>query len=143
MSITHNSVSNYKIYYLTQEQYDMLATTGSITVDGQTIQYDANAEYRTPDTSTGNSLVTISGMTPTITAEANTRYVCGEVTTLSFTPPASGVCDVIFASGTTATVLTVPSTVKWANGFDPTSLDANTTYELNICDGLGVAVSWT
>jgi len=143
MSITHNSVSNYKIYYLTQEQYDMLATMGSITVDGQTIQYDANAEYRTPDTSTGNSLVTISGTTPTIDAVAGMRYVCGEVTTLSLTPPASGVCDVIFTSGTTATVLTVPSTVKWANGFDPQSLDANTTYELNICDGLGVAVSWT
>ena len=87
--------------------------------------------------------VTVSGTAPTITAEANTRYVCGEVTTLSFTPPASGVCDVIFTSGTTATVLTVPSTVKWANDFDPTSLDANTTYELNICDGLGVAASWT
>ena len=49
----------------------------------------------------------------------------------------------VFTSGATATVLTVPSTVKWANGFDPTSLDANTTYELNIMDGLGVACAWT
>jgi len=87
--------------------------------------------------------VTVPGTAPTITAASNTRYVCGEVTTLSLTPPASGVCDVIFTSGTTATVLTVPSTVKWANGFDPQSLDANTTYELNICDGLGVAAAWT
>lgn len=50
MSITHESVSNYKIYYLEQAQYDALVTTGSITVDGQTITYDPNAEYRTTDT---------------------------------------------------------------------------------------------
>jgi hypothetical protein len=34
-------------------------------------------------------------------------------------------------------------TVRWANGFDPTALEANTTYEINIKDGLGVAASWT
>ena len=87
-------------------------------------------------------VVTVTGTTPTITAEANHRYICGEVATLDLTPPASGICDVIFESGSTATVLTVPSTVRWAGGFDPTSLDADTTYELNIMDGLGVAASW-
>ena len=87
--------------------------------------------------------VTVSGTTPTITASANTRYVCGEAATLDFTPSATGICDVVFTSGATATVLTVPSTIKWANGFDPTSLDANTTYEINVMDGLGVAGSWT
>ena len=49
----------------------------------------------------------------------------------------------VFESGSTATVLTINGTVKWANGFDPTSLDADTTYEINIMDGLGVAVGWT
>jgi hypothetical protein len=35
-------------------------------------------------------------------------------------------------------------TMKWANGFDPTSLDADTTYEINILDGeFGVVGSWT
>lgn len=90
----------------------------------------------------GMVTVNVSGTTPTITAQADHRYVCGEVATLDFTPSASGICDVVFTSGATATVLTVPSTIKWANGFDPTSLDANTTYEINIMDGLGVAVGW-
>lgn len=88
-------------------------------------------------------MVTVSGTTPNITASANTRYVCGEVATLDFTPSATGICDVVFTSGATATVLTVPSTIKWANGFDPTSLEANTTYEINIMDGLGVACAWS
>ena len=48
----------------------------------------------------------------------------------------------------TATVLTVtPPTgvtaVKWANGFDPTSLDDDTRYDLIITDGeWGLAASW-
>ena len=90
-----------------------------------------------------NGSVAVSGTTPTIVAKSGIRYVCGEVATLDFTPPASGICDVVFESGATATVLTITGTVKWANGFDPTSLEANTTYEINIMDGLGVAVGWT
>lgn len=91
--------------------------------------------------------VQVSGTTPSITAQAGIQYICGEVATLNITLPASGCIDVIFQSGSAATVLTVtpPSgvTTKWTNGFDPTSLEANTTYELNIQNGLGVAASWT
>ena len=94
-----------------------------------------------------NSPVTVSGTTPTITALSGIQYVCGEVTTLDITLPASGCVDVTFESGSTATVLTITpptgQTLKWANGFDPTALEANTTYEINIADGLGVAGSWT
>ena len=92
-------------------------------------------------------VVTVTGTNPVIQAEENTRYVCGEVTTLDITLPASGIVDVVFTSGSTPTVLTIVpptgQTVKWANGFDPTNLDADTTYEINIMDGLGVAASWT
>ena len=91
-----------------------------------------------------NAPVTVSGTTPSITGMAGVRYVCGEVATLSITPPVSGCIDVVFTSGGTPTVLTVPSTVKWVNGFDPDNLDANTVYEINIMDGIyGVAGSWT
>ena len=93
------------------------------------------------------SPVTVSGPTPSITALPGIRYVCGECATLDITLPASGCIDVVFESGSTPTVLTVTPptgvTVKWANGFDPTSLEADTTYEINVCDGLGVAASWT
>ena len=85
----------------------------------------------------------VSGSTPTITAAANTRYICGEVTSLSFTPCGSGVCDLIFTSGSTVTLLTVPNTVKWPGWFDPTALEANTIYEINVLDGVyGVVAVW-
>lgn len=87
---------------------------------------------------------TVSGSTPSITAVADTRYECGEVATLSITPPQTGCIDVVFTSGSTPTVLTVPNTVKFPAWFDPTDLSANTTYEINILNGtLGVVMAWT
>ena len=93
--------------------------------------------------------VTVSGTTPSITGADGYRYICGEVSTLNITAPASGCIDVVFTSGSTATVLTVTTaktgaTIRWANGFDPSALEADTVYEINILDGeLGVAGAWT
>ena len=94
------------------------------------------------DGSTGT--VSVSGTTPAITAVENTRYVCGEVSTLSFTPPVSGISIVRFTSGTTAAVLTLPSTVKFPEWFDATSLEADTIYEICVTDGIyGAVMAWT
>ena len=87
--------------------------------------------------------VSVSGATPVIVANQNTRYVCSEVTSLDFTPSAAGICDVIFTSGSTVAVLTIPNTVVFPSWFDPTSLEANTTYEINIADGVyGSVILW-
>ena len=90
---------------------------------------------------------TVSGSTPSITGEPNTRYVCGEVSTLAITTPSVGTIDVVFDSGSTATVLTVTpptgTTMKWPSWFDPTALVANTSYELLITDGVyGGVMTW-
>ena len=92
--------------------------------------------------------VSVSGTTPTINALPGVSYVCGEVSTLDITLPTSGIVDITFVSGATPAVLTVTPptgmTMRWANGFDPNSLEANTTYEINVKDGcLGVAGTWT
>lgn len=87
--------------------------------------------------------VEVSGQTPTITAEENTRYICGEVTSLTFTPSEKGICDVRFTTASISTVLTLPETVKLPSWFDPTLLEAGTTYEINVLDGIyGVVMSW-
>ena len=93
--------------------------------------------------------VEISGTTPSITGMAGVRYVCGECATLDIIAPENGCIDVLFTSGSTPTALTVTSakantTIKWANGFDTSALDADTVYEINVLDGeLGVAGAWT
>lgn len=92
--------------------------------------------------------VSVSGTTPSIDAKPGVRYICGEVEELDITVPATGIIDVIFTSGTTPTVLTVTPptgvTIKWANDFDPTDIEASTVYELNIMDGeFGVVGTWS
>lgn len=103
---------------------------------GETTAIDREARAGTTKT------VTVSGTTPSITATANTRYLCGECATLSITPPASGLCEVRFTSGTTPTVLTLPNTVKmpsWWNG-----VEASKTYDLMISDGVyGAVMAWS
>lgn len=91
------------------------------------------------DGSTGT--VDVSGTAPVITAVENTRYVCGEVTTLTITPPSSGICIVRFTSGTTPTVLTA-NNVIWPDWFDSTELEASRVYEICITDGYGAVMSW-
>lgn len=87
---------------------------------------------------------TITDTDPVIAGVSGTRYVCGEVETISITPPASGLIDVLFISGETAAELTLPETVKFSSDFDPDNLEASTVYEINILDGIyGAVLSWT
>lgn len=84
--------------------------------------------------------ITVSDTEPVISAVSNARYVCGELTSLSFTPSATGICDVIFSSGTTATVLNLPNTVILPDWFE---VEANHTYEISIVDGVyGAVMAW-
>ena len=87
----------------------------------------------------------ISGTAVSIAAVENHRYVCSdEVLTLSITPAANGVTDVLFASGSTPTVLTLPNTVVLPTWFDATALETNTVYEISILDGVYCTVAtWT
>lgn len=88
--------------------------------------------------------ITISETTPVINAIENTRYFCGELTSLTFTPCSTGMCEIIFSSGATATTLVIPNTVKWSNNFDSTNLQSNAVYEINILNGVyGVVAAWT
>lgn len=85
-------------------------------------------------------VVEISGATPTISALSNTLYVCGTLTSLTLTPPAEGITTVLFQSGSTATTLTLPSTVLMPSWF---YIEPNKIYEISIAHGIyGSAMSW-
>lgn len=83
---------------------------------------------------------TVSGSTPSIVAKPGVQYICGEVSTIDITVPESGIIDVIFESGSTPAVLTVTPptgvTVAWPDWFDPTALEANKVYEINVANGI-------
>ena len=70
--------------------------------------------------------------------------MCGTVTSIDFAPCVSGICDVIFTSGSTVAVLTIPNTVKFPAWVDPSSLETNTIYEINVVDGIyGAVMAWS
>ena len=68
---------------------------------------------------TGNvQTIPVEGTDPTIDAQSNCRYMCGEVNTISITPSLTGICNFVFTSGSSPAVLTLPSTVKMPEWFD-------------------------
>lgn len=97
-------------------------------------------DYIDSRSAAGSTIVSVSGTTPTIAADAGSVYVCGELTSLNFTPPSTGVTTVVFTSGSTATELTLPSTVKMPDWF---VMEANRVYEISITLGqYGSVMSW-
>ena len=76
----------------------------------------------------------VTGTDVTITGQPSYRYNCGEVLSLSITPPESGTIDIRFTSGSTPTVLTLPQTVKMPEWW--VEVEANTIYEMCITDGI-------
>lgn len=88
----------------------------------------------------GSATVTVTGTDPVIQASRNARYMCGEVLSLDFTPCASGLCEVIFTSGSSVTVLTLPETVKMPEWFE---VEAGHVYDISIVDGVyGAVMVW-
>lgn len=76
----------------------------------------------------------------TFTLTPNTFHVWDEVTTLdlSFGEETEGIANEFlfqFTSGSTATTLTLPDTIKWANNEVPT-IEANMIYQVSILKGL-------
>lgn len=87
-------------------------------------------------------VINVTGSAVTLTARAGVRYLCGTLSSLTLTPPASGLCEVVFTSGTTPTILTLPSGVAMPDWW--TDTEANRTYDLMIADGArGAVMSWT
>lgn len=130
-------------YQLEPQEIRTLLGENNIWSDAGDVSVDYPADTKTYIDDLSIKTVEVSGQTPTIVAEENTRYICGEVTSLAFTPCEKGICDVRFTVASISTVLTLPETVKLPDWFDPTLLEANTTYEINIVDGIyGAVMSW-
>lgn len=73
----------------------------------------------------------------------NTLHVWGEVSALylSLTPGEVGYVQeymIQFTSGSTATTLSLPNTLKWFNGVTPSDIEASKTYQVSILNGVGV-----
>ena len=120
--------------------------TGAVVLSASDIAYNSsNVATKLNALDTGKEDKTtyqnVSGSTLTLNPAAdNTMYFCGELTELTVTAPANGIFGIRFTSGTTPTIvsftgITMPD--DWS-----TTLNASTTYEINVLNGFGVWQSW-
>lgn len=85
-------------------------------------------------------VVETDSTTPTITPQDNHEYKCGTLDSLTITdPPAQGAYSIVFTSGSTPTVTTIPASIIFPEAF---AAKANTRYEINVLDGYAVVGSW-
>lgn len=77
--------------------------------------------------------------TITVSPLDDTEYFYGELTalTISAMPTGHYHTRLSFSSGATATTVTVPNTLKWADGTVPT-IEASKSYQIDVEDGLAV-----
>lgn len=113
---------------------------GSVTPESivtATGQMTPEQAYRTRENlgaAAAETVVEVSGTTPTITPEPNTVYNCGELTSLTISnPPANGKYAIVFYSGATPT-----TTVGIANF----TAEANKRYEITVKDNYATYDSW-
>lgn len=136
-------LSNQKNAISQKADIDLGITGAAVGQIIKVLTVDTNGKPQTWEAVDQDEVVTVSGTTPVIVAEAGKSYECGECSTLSITPPASGMCDVIFTSGTTPTVLTLlPSGSVYMPDDWSDTLDASTVYELNFKNRLGGYLKW-
>jgi hypothetical protein len=73
----------------------------------------------------------------------NKFHIWGEVSSLTLTlgTGESGYVQEYlfqFTSGSTAPTLSLPSSLKWINGVEPSDIEADHTYQVSIMNGIGV-----
>ena len=98
-------------------------------------QYSDYHVEKRPDT------VQSSNTSITVAVSVNTKYKYGTLTALTISSvPAIGDFMIIFTSGSTATVLTVPNDLHMPDGF---AVEANMRYEINVSDGYAACMGWS
>ena len=110
---------------------------------GTNISLDQEGNTLTINSTGGGGVSVVQTSTSTIEINPNTFYKFGEVASLNITL-ASITDNTIyneymfeFVSGTTATTLTLPSSIKW---LETPTIDANKIYQCSIVDNVGLLV---
>lgn len=107
-------------------------------------EVDALLDKVAGGTAAAYSLVNHGTSNTTFTLQPNTFYVWGTVTTLTLTLGSEvlGVANEYvfqFTSGSTATTLSLPSSIKWQEDL---TIEANKTYQVSILNGFATVLSF-
>ena len=84
--------------------------------------------------------VALTGSAPTFTAQDNSNYTGGTLTSLTLDDyPATGEFTIVFESGSTPTTTSFPASIL---GLETFAAEADTIYEINVRNGLAVWHGW-
>lgn len=94
------------------------------------------------------NIVTVSSTESSKAIEPNKYYKWGTITSLSITLSTANLNSSLlneymfeFTSGSTATTLTLPNSIKWLNGATP-KIEANKVYQISIVNNLAIVCSF-
>ena len=119
--------------------FQMIVAGGSVSLN-QMLVLGSGIDVDVVTLASADIIENVPESAASITPVENHIYKCGTLTSLTIdSPPASGAWSIRFTSGSTATVLTMPSSVKMPDGFE---VEANTVYEINVLDGYALCAGW-
>lgn len=127
---------NKKIVMSQKAVTEQFALTNNNVAQLQDTVNTINNNYR-------KKVVSISSTETSKTIDANTYYKWGTMSTLTISLNTNVDSSILneymfeFASGSTPTTLSLPSSIKWLNGLTPI-IQANKTYQVSIVNNLGV-----
>jgi hypothetical protein len=132
------------------KQNKLVSGTNIKTINGTSILGSGDIVISSGGSSSGNgayALVEHDTNDTTFTLTPNTFHVWDEVTNLTLTlgNETSGIANEYlfqFTSGTTATTLSLPSDLKWANDSAPT-IEPNMIYQVSILKGLASVLEFS
>ena len=133
------SISIVEQYGVMGNEYSTTTPAGVVTAtDGMT-----TAQKATTRSNLGiveETIVSVSDTNAVIAPTNGTTYNCGTLDSLTITdPPAQGDYGIVFTSGATPTVTTIPETII---GLEDFAAEANTLYEINVLDNRAVFKGW-
>lgn len=126
---TDTTVNNLIINKLTKAQYDAIASPSDTEL------------YLVPD---GIPVVTQTASSVSINPNCLNQW--GEIASLTITLATPSDATIVneymieFTSGSTATTLSMPSSVEWAESCGSLSVEASKTYQISIVNNIGL---WT
>lgn len=136
-------ILNTKNNLITIRPIEVLTTTGESTTAVMS-QKAITDELTSIRNNFQKKIVIVSPSETTKGIEPNKYYKWGTVTSLNITlntPTDDTILNEYvfeFTSGTTATSLNLPNTIKWLKGVKPT-IETNTTYQISIVNNLAIA----
>ena len=107
------------VIYLSNEDYEILVTTGTVTIDGVTLTYDENNLYITPDDGSTSPVQTVNGQTGNVVVDVS-----------SYTSSATGRIPYLDSAGLTFTSAAVTGSATFIQSISAGSgtFSASTKY---------------